>query len=54
MHINVLKQTYDINIPDKLNTLINVLEEEFIKYANNLEFIEAKIIRDEINALKAL
>ncbi|MFP4483752.1 MAG: excinuclease ABC subunit UvrB [Spirochaetaceae bacterium] len=50
--IDILKSSYNVLIPAERKKLIKKLEEQMLEHAKNLEFEEAAVIRDEINALK--
>ncbi len=52
--IEILKQGYNVTVPSERARLIKVLEREMLEHAKNLEFEQAALIRDEIEALKEI
>jgi excinuclease ABC subunit B len=50
--IDVLKNSYNIVVPQQKRELIKKLEEKMFEHAKNLEFEEAAVVRDEIRNLK--
>ena len=52
--IEVLKQGYNVMVPSERARLIKVLEQEMLEHAKNLEFEQAAVLRDEIEALRQI
>jgi excinuclease ABC subunit B len=50
--IEVLKQSYNVTIPAQRRELIEILEDQMLEHAKNLEFEQAAAIRDELSKLK--
>ena len=50
--IDLLKQSYNVLIPDQKAKLIKALEKEMLQLAKDLEFERAAVVRDEIENLK--
>ncbi|MBN1696606.1 MAG: excinuclease ABC subunit B [Spirochaetales bacterium] len=54
MSIDLIKQSYNLVIPKQKAELIKTLEAEMLKYAKNLEFERAAVVRDEIKRIKEM
>jgi len=52
LSVNVLKQGYNLLIPQQRSAYVKRLEEMMFEHAKNLEFEEAAVIRDEIERIK--
>ncbi len=52
--LEVLKKGYNVLIPTERKKLVNVLQKQMAEHAKKLEFEEAALIRDEINALEEM
>ena len=52
--IDVLKNSYNVLIPEQRKKLIKALEGEMIELAKDLEFERAAVVRDEIENLKSM
>ena len=52
--IDLLKNSYNILIPDQRKKLMKALEKEMLDLAKNLEFERAAVVRDEIESLKSM
>jgi excinuclease ABC subunit B len=50
--VEIIKKDYNILVPKERSKLIKVLEAQMLEHAKNLEFEEAAVVRDEIEALK--
>ena len=50
--IDVLKNSYNVVVPQQKRELIKKLEGQMFEHAKNLEFEEAAVVRDEIRKLK--
>ena len=51
--IDLLKQSYNVLIPEQRKKLISALEREMTELAKDLEFERAAVVRDEIENIKA-
>jgi excinuclease ABC subunit B len=54
MSIDVLKNSYNVLIPNERKKLIRLLEQEMTELAKDLEFERAVVVRDEIEKLKSM
>ena len=54
LSLDVLKQSYNVLIPNQRKQLIRALEKEMDERAKNLEFEQAAVVRDEIQKLKEM
>jgi excinuclease ABC subunit B len=52
--IAVLKSRYNLLVASQRKQYIKDLEKEMLEHAKNLEFEQAAILRDEIEAVKAM
>ncbi|MDR0313679.1 MAG: excinuclease ABC subunit B [Treponema sp.] len=52
--IEVLKNSFNVLVPDQRKKLIAALEREMLEHAKNLEFEQAASIRDEIEKIKGI
>ena len=52
--IEVLKNSYNVLVPDQRRKLIAALEREMLEFAKNLEFEQAASVRDEIDKIKGI
>jgi excinuclease ABC subunit B len=51
--IDLLKQSYNVLIPEQRKKLITALEREMTELAKDLEFERAAVVRDEIESIKS-
>jgi excinuclease ABC subunit B len=54
LNIDVLKQNYNILVPQQRKALIKALEKEMLELAKNLEFERAAVVRDEIKSIEEM
>ena len=54
MSIEMLKNSYNILVPEQRAKLIKALEKEMLELAKDLEFERAAVVRDEIDSIKKM
>lgn len=54
MSIEMLKNSYNILVPEQRAKLIKALEKEMLELAKDLEFERAAVVRDEIESIKKM